>query len=117
MNLNIVGTQGIPLARHMEDRIKAVRDEYISRGHTDYSYLSNEANLAYSYAVGAGDYYEVISTYDSIESQNEGGVCHTKGGIYYKLSAINGCSLYAFADSLTNFKSLMADQKMDYILM
>lgn len=61
------------------ERRYTILDEYQSRAYQEYDYLSLADAYAYSFAVTAGDYYEVTSTYDSFESQQPGRFCYQQG--------------------------------------
>jgi RHS repeat-associated protein len=96
------------------EKIQAIRDEYRSRGYQDFDYLNQEDYFAYSFATTAGDLYEVISTYDSVESQSKGGFCYERGGLPYFLRNYHGCALHAFTDSLDSFQQLMSNPSNIY---
>jgi RHS repeat-associated protein len=98
----------------MKAKVNAVRQKYRESGNPSFHYWGSKDQHAYSFAVTAGDMYEVISTYDSHESQAEGGLCHQAGGIYYRLRHRHGCALLAFTDSLDNFLYLMANPDHAY---
>jgi RHS repeat-associated protein len=96
------------------DKINIIRNEYRSRGYQEYDYLSVADAYAYSFAVTAGDYYEVISTYDSFESQQPGGFCYEQGGLPWRLRDRHGCAIHAFTDSPESFQDMLNNPSSVY---
>jgi RHS repeat-associated protein len=88
-------------------KVQALLTKYRETSGDRFDSLTRIDSDAYSYAVAAGAFYEVVSTYDNKQRRDIEGQCQDINLGPVTISGKYPCSLEASTDSLENFKELM----------